>query len=1566
MMARCLFRMRLLCAVVVIGFLLCTESNSQVLEPTNPPPTSEPTRSPTTRKPTASPSFQPTAAPTICTSSCPVGSYNPDWLSDGQSNLCKSGADLRCETCPLGFFKTSGNSWTTCEPCDSLNHFCSQGEKRAKADDKCTYRRSVLDEFINSGRFEHLVSVQGMELTSYLEATVRDRQAGCGVAQPQESSVALQIVRPASAVTEITITNSGGLPVRLHSFDLSEWVSLFDNTAGREMTSDHIVVKAQQSRKLHLLVKSSAIKEDELTEGPDFSRTGIYIANSDIRFQFSQLFETEGVEASTVVVPLTVEVSEPSLSLLPSDNSWTMNIGSFQRRTLALYNMQVKKIDWIAEVDFGDSLIKEWLEVSPASGSLEQGFKCTKDGQVIGTDGVNKAEIVASVNGTDVPPGSYSATIRVSHATSEELFSVTSNVKLEVLPGVVDPAETTFAFLAAPTALNNNNGEGEDSPGDVFRGLQQKSNDFTVRLPFTEIAINPKDRFGTETSQFEDEESGQFTISWLEINLPEHRNPHNGFLKVSRNPVDNTFLGDLNIRQAGLYEVSITTGENDVHVKGSPFRLEAIPRLCVDLANSEPHPETGYTCVCSAGYGRPGDSQTCEPCPTGQYRDTSMITSTPFCRVCGPGTFQDEIGATKCKQCPAGQQPNSGQSACEPCEENHVVDESSPSRTCVPCGPEYTVVNNKCVCRPEFYWADKTKTSCAACPPGAFCGYGDEETILPLSGFWRATWDSLRFIECTNPETCLGVTKQNEALLRIPEAWQSFVENPMNVTIYGDGSGEPSNSSRRTTSVSQSLENLAVPPVNNMNGCEVGFTGPMCRECSPGYYPLSTGVGCIECDSTGGTVGFFVMSLILGLAALIYLIGRTIRARGAPRRREVMVLKIVLSHLQIIALTKKFPLEWPPALSGLFSVFDILSSAGSSALSTHCLFYAGERAPQDTTEFPFANFSMLDDDDEIAQAYGVSDWVFLSQSLGYALAPLVLLLFFVLVWRVLVPLYRDCSQDPLTAWEKVIVSNIVLLIVLQPFLTRAGFEFFSCSDEIDGRSFLEAQYTIQCWAGLHKEWLALGVMIIVAYAIGIPTYAFTILYCVVRRNLRSNQWSCFGGRERRPRLSSAGSTVIASSIPSQSQHCRRESIESVQSCETSASVTGAIRNQQNSIMGAIQANGDSDTIVDTRAQYERDQQEQDALDRWRPLYGFIYSGYRRECFWWEIVIMLRKAAFATVSVILRPVGVDIQTYTGLLVLVLAIVLHVHYRPYTEESRLHFIEISSLAICFITLMCGLFIFSPNTSSSFKQACTMLIVLSNAIFFIYVFYSIRKTLHESAVKFIATSKSMMIRSTRYPRGQITSGRFSRTAMAWQSIRGLSSRNLSSKSKKDAHPDETPNAVVVDDDENSDEDVRVGKDLEEGYSADTEVNKVPNSPGMENLGSHEGGFEANDDEYETTRESANSRRESFSSVGSVEHIVDLSYRLQREAERQNDRGDHEGAVASAMAAASTAIEALRSASMQSSTKESPKSRSFSSALALTLKNAFPARLKRNSSAATIETTISEDHDERSIAPT
>jgi hypothetical protein len=125
-------------------------------------------------------------------------------------------------------------------------------------------------------------------------------------------------------------------------------------------------------------------------------------------------------------------------------------------------------------------------------------------------------------------------------------------------------------------------------------------------------------------------------------------------------------------------------------------------------------------------------------------------------------------------------------------------------------------------------------------------------------------------------------------------------------------------------------------------------------------------------------------------------------------------------------------------------------------------------------------------------------------------------------------------------------------------------------------------------------------------------------------------------------------------------------------------------------------------------------------------YGFLYRGYERKFFYWELVVTARKVGMILIAVMLEGYGPGVQALVALLMIQVAIVMHVRKEPfdYGPQDRL---ETTSLGCSFLCLVGGLFFWSQNVqdmTGSTSQTDLVSVVLTftiiglNMSVFVYV--------------------------------------------------------------------------------------------------------------------------------------------------------------------------------------------------------------------------------------------------------
>jgi len=121
----------------------------------------------------------------------------------------------------------------------------------------------------------------------------------------------------------------------------------------------------------------------------------------------------------------------------------------------------------------------------------------------------------------------------------------------------------------------------------------------------------------------------------------------------------------------------------------------------------------------------------------------------------------------------------------------------------------------------------------------------------------------------------------------------------------------------------------------------------------------------------------------------------------------------------------------------------------------------------------------------------------------------------------------------------------------------------------------------------------------------------------------------------------------------------------------------------------------------------------------RSMYGFLYSIYRPEYWYWELVIQTRKICLAFIGVLLRPEGIGAQATFATTLMVLSSLAHNAALPFTSGIMNHF-ENASIVVTLITLSGGSTLIDPRATVEWKNLVSVLIVLSNSIYFASIFF------------------------------------------------------------------------------------------------------------------------------------------------------------------------------------------------------------------------------------------------------
>jgi len=595
-------------------------------------------------------------------------------------------------------------------------------------------------------------------------------------------------------------------------------------------------------------------------------------------------------------------------------------------------------------------------------------------------------------------------------------------------------------------------------------------------------------------------------------------------------------------------------------------------------------------------------------------------------------------------------------------------------------------------CEPGSFSWDLNGTRCMDCPTGAVCYGGDH--IKALQNYWRfvdspgSYANGLYTIHlCTNLDACIGDVLLSTSA-DVSGYFVTFGEEVDLTAIYYfddcvDDSGSYKNcyiniegETLRLADTTDAVQEQSIQLYYNTSttytnkevylvqeeGCSEGYAGNRCNNCAQGY-GRTTGTKCGKC--TGGkdwSIGF----MILGICAVI--IGSGIMIKSQLEEDEVedklsIFMKIFSSYMQLVSLFKAMSLSWPMILLYLFKAQNAMSSAGDAILSTDCAM----------------NYSNA----------GVS--LFYQKLAFYMMVPPVIVLACSGFWWVAYQWkcfrlkqkpwdFQSCGLNEIADSNEVRADQVKdILVALGEDSSPQRVEEISAIlhlnegpaplDTLD-EAFLDA-YRVIC---RNNCIVSIIVLLFVVHP-NISQYSFEVFAChefedgkvyllpdndISCATSSYNQWAFFVGLP--------GILLYALGIPILA------------------------------FFGLHQVKDHLDLMSNQLK------------------FGFLYVGYSRKYYWWEVWVTIRKLAIVFVTVFVHQVGPITEATSGIIVLGITLASHLHCQPY-ETKDLNDMETASLYVSILTLSSGLYFYSGEIDSGSWIFFLIFILVLNLGFCLY---------------------------------------------------------------------------------------------------------------------------------------------------------------------------------------------------------------------------------------------------------
>jgi len=405
--------------------------------------------------------------------------------------------------------------------------------------------------------------------------------------------------------------------------------------------------------------------------------------------------------------------------------------------------------------------------------------------------------------------------------------------------------------------------------------------------------------------------------------------------------------------------------------------------------------------ACPAGYGSPQASQLCNECPVGTFGKQGI------CENCNGRFFGDKPGLSKCKSCPRGLRSDGKQCfetiSSESDQKENPIKIISVSITRMVSNisvESVSLVSWKVEATPNNKLEDFVGTfeiDLSTSPSGSFeqilhsWETDDASRSMELLNLSTPLWRQVYFarvraladwgvnsdwqasIGWQTADDCSRVgnffledtTRNSNVLLEDPT---KFVCRPCPTGVscdgevrsntivplngYWAGPMELALEDRYITCIhanaclgaynpnlETSLWNEQNQSLHNASGCnmELGFrlNSVLCRQCRPNFR-RSGADNCYRCPQEEQNGIFLMLGVVAMLGVLALFVFINLDDAGHVKPSDG-ISKSLLDHLQVVSLFVAFPLQWPSALRSMFAFQGVMSTAGQHIVNPDCM-----------------------------------------------------------------------------------------------------------------------------------------------------------------------------------------------------------------------------------------------------------------------------------------------------------------------------------------------------------------------------------------------------------------------------------------------------------------------------------------------------------------------------------------------------------------------------------------------------------------------------------------------------
>eukprot|EP00949_MAST-11_sp_MAST-11-sp1_P001263 g1263.t1 len=130
-------------------------------------------------------------------------------------------------------------------------------------------------------------------------------------------------------------------------------------------------------------------------------------------------------------------------------------------------------------------------------------------------------------------------------------------------------------------------------------------------------------------------------------------------------------------------------------------------------------------------------------------------------------------------------------------------------------------------------------------------------------------------------------------------------------------------------------------------------------------------------------------------------------------------------------------------------------------------------------------------------------------------------------------------------------------------------------------------------------------------------------------------------------------------------------------------------------------------------------------------FSILLQGYHDRCWYWESVVMLRKATLILIAAYFGNFGPELQFFFASFTLVLAMIAQIYVKPFREDI-LNQVEAVGLMTMFVSLYIGIFFFWRLLNEQALFVLGVLVIVINALFTTYAVAAVlRDYLHRTSL-------------------------------------------------------------------------------------------------------------------------------------------------------------------------------------------------------------------------------------------